>query len=352
MEFIRKYKVAIFSGLLLLAMISRITYKNIFKPAKDAKSRSYNGKKGKGFVDGETMGTWYHIKFKGDTNVIGQQKIDSVLKVYNQSVSTYIDESEISTFNKKGSLRFQSGFFKNVLSKAQEIYKKSGGCFDPTVMPLVNAYGFGYEKQQLPDSSEVRNLLKRVGMDKISFNQDSVWGVNDSIQMQLDFSAIAKGYGTDVVSEYLLANGIKDFMVEIGGEVRCNGTNFKNQDWWIGIVDPLNLKSKKRTISLKNQSMATSGNYFNYYEKNGKTYSHTINPITGYPERNAMMSVTVLAKDCMTADAWATAFMVMGPNKGMALVPSLKEDGIEVFFIYLDEVDGEKDVRIFSTLSE
>jgi thiamine biosynthesis lipoprotein len=178
-----------------------------------------------------------------------------------------------------------------------------------------------------------------VGFDKISFNNDSVWKVD--VRAQLDFSAIAKGYGVDVIADFIYSLGVENVLVEVGGEVVAKGINLRtNHPWQLGILDPSSTQENRKLyayVPLKDQGMATSGNYFNYREVNGVKISHTINPKTGYPIEHPLLSATVFAKDCMTADAWATAFMVMGLEETKKILEARKD--LNAFLIYSDE-DG------------
>ncbi len=292
-------------------------------------------------IEGSTMGTTYHVKYLDDNGVNYKAPVDSVLILFNQSLSTYIPESEISTFNSKLSLNFKSEYFLPVLEKSKEVYLASEGAFDPTVMPLVNAWGFGFKNQENIDSLKIDSILAFVGFEHVKYT-DSIL-IKDRQGVMLDFSAIAKGYGVDVVGELLESKGITNYMVEIGGEVRCRGKNNKGNIWLIGIDNPKyneDGKSIKATVKLENISLATSGNYRNFYIKNGVKYAHTINPKTGYPVNHSLLSASVFAKDCMTADAYATAFMVMGHEKAIKLS---EKNGLLVYLIYQNEKGGKEE---------
>ena len=285
-------------------------------------------------IGGRTMGTTYHIIYfdKKERDFSGD--VDSLLKVFNESLNTYLPDSEITSFNTGHSLRFGLPFFQPVLQRSSEITAASHGAFDPTVMPLVNAWGFGPAEAMDPDSSQVDSVLQFVGFEKIMFNTDSVWRSDQRVQ--LDFSAIAKGYGVDVVAAFLKENGIDNLFVEIGGEVVTAGTNInEKRPWQVGILHPNSTQDDQRFIAfaeLKDKALATSGNYFNYRMEDGRKYSHTIDPDTGYPVQREILSASVIAEDCMTADAWATAFMVMGHERAIALLDSL--EGVEAFITY------------------
>ncbi|MEQ8358472.1 MAG: FAD:protein FMN transferase [Cytophagales bacterium] len=289
-------------------------------------------------IEGNTMGTTYHIKYIDDKKINYKSEIDDLLVDFNQSLSTYISDSEISQFNQSDSIIFKSEFFLPVLIKAKEVYEFSNGSFDPTVMPLVNAWGFGFKNSENIDSTDIDSLMQFVGFEHIIYNEKSI--NKDTSGVMLDFSAIAKGYAVDLIGEYLEERGIKNYMVEIGGEVRCRGKNNKNSIWLIGIDNPKyneDGKSLKATVKLENLSLATSGNYRNFYVKEGVKYAHTINPITGYPVDHTLLSASVFSEDCMTADAYATAFMVMGTEETMELSQKL---GLMIYLVYSNE-NGE-----------
>lgn len=290
-------------------------------------------------ITGQTMGTIpYSIKYKTDGAIDYKTSIDSLLRVFNQSLSTYIPESEISRFNRSDTLVFESGLFLPVLRSSKEVFEKTYGAFDPTIGPLVNAWGFGPGKMiQVLPQEQVDSLLVHVDFDQISFSE---LYVTKPEGLYLDFSAIAKGYAVDLVSGFLRTKGVSEYMIEIGGEVAWHGTNDQNNSWSIGIEDPLVAKDERRLLAIsrvKDRSMATSGNYRNYFEKEGKVYAHIIDPRTGYTSDNNILSTTVFAGDCMTADAYATAFMVLGVEQSLEIVN--QEEGLEAFFIY-QSVDG------------
>lgn len=289
-------------------------------------------------LSGTTMGPIpYSIKYLHSEGINFQLEIDSILVGFNQSLSTYIPNSEISTFNNEDSLLYQSNYFFPVLERSRAVYESTGGAFDPTVAPLVNAWGFGPGKeQQLLDTAAVNSLLKNVGFEKIQFDDKVARKLNEGIK--IDFSAIAKGYGVDVVADYLESQGVNNYMVEIGGEVRCRGISQRGDVWRIGIEDPTNMMEGQKlhsTVYLKDRSMATSGNYRNFYVQNGRKISHTISPFTGFPVEHSLLSASVFAKDCMTADAYATAFMVLGVEKSLEIVK--QTDRLDVFLIYSNE---------------
>jgi thiamine biosynthesis lipoprotein len=290
-------------------------------------------------IEGNTMGTTYHIKYIDDKKSDYKEPIDSLLVDFNNSLSTYIPDSEISKFNEGQAIEFASPYFLPVLEKSKEVYETSEGAFDPTVMPLVNAWGFGFKNRDNVDSADIDSLMYLIGFEHISYDESNL--SKDTQDVMLDFSAIAKGYGVDVVSEFLESKGISNYMVEIGGEVRCRGKNNKRSIWLIGIDNPKyseDGKSLQATVKLDNMSLATSGNYRNFYVKDGVKYAHTIDPKTGFPVSHSLLSASVFAEDCMTADAYATAFMVAGKEKAIEMS---EKTGLLTYLIYSNPESGE-----------
>lgn len=317
--------------LLLLVAIVYLYRQNQQKPVEEIDEKVT----GKVTLNGNTMGTTYNITYLDPSERDFQVSIDSLLLVFNQSLSTYIPDSELSKFNQGDTLFFGLPYFLPVLQSSKEVYEITGGAFDPTVGPLVNLWGFGPTGPQLKDSVNIDGMLELVGFNKISFDSASVRKSKPG--MYLDFSAIAKGYGVDVVAEFLQGKGIENLLVEIGGELVARGVNEKGELWKVGINRPEELGRADELysiVALDNKAMATSGNYRNYYEAGGVKISHTINPATGRPVNHNLLSATVLAGDCMTADAYATALMVMGTEKAIELQKS--QSLFEVFLIYND----------------
>ncbi|MBC6409441.1 MAG: FAD:protein FMN transferase [Ekhidna sp.] len=289
-------------------------------------------------LSGQTMGAIiYNVKYIGLLDDMLQTEVDSVLNAFNQSLSTYIPDSEISDLNNTGKLTFRSPYFYPVLAISKEIFNKTNGAFDPTVGPLINAWGFGPE-EQIPDldSVAVDSLLNMTGFEGLSFNEERATLQEN---YRLDFSAVAKGYAVDLIGELLEGKGIENYLVEIGGEVRCRGVNKENKSWSLGIEDPtvaIDERELLAIVRLKDFSLATSGNYRNYYEKDGRVYAHIIDPRTGYTTRHNLLSASVFASDCMTADAYATALMVLGPEVSQELV---EREDIEAILVFQEE-DG------------
>jgi thiamine biosynthesis lipoprotein len=289
-------------------------------------------------IEGATMGTSYHVTYFDQEGRDFKTSVDSLLALVNQSINTYDIDSEISRFNHAEiGLRLSLPYLIPPLRKSQEISSATLGAFDPTVMPLVNLWGFGYQKVTRPDSSKLDSIREFIGFEKIQFNHDSIWKTDPRVQ--LDFGGIGQGYGADVITDFLRTKGITDMLVEIGGEGMAVGKNLSSgKPWELGILDPNSTRDSlffKAYVSLENRSFTTSGNYFNYRVVDGKKYSHTIDPTTGYPVQHTLLSASVFATDATTADGWATALMVMGTEQAIAKAQATPS--IDVFLIYMDE---------------
>ena len=298
-------------------------------------------------VEGKTMGTTYHVTYFDNQNRDFKSSIDSLLAVVNKSINNYDSTSEVSRFNRsKAGIAISLPYFFPPVEKAKQIFQASDGAFDPTVMPLVNAWGFGAGKQINLDSAQIDSIKTFVGFDKVKFTKDSIW--KSEPRVQLDFGGIGQGYGADVITDFLRAKGISNILVELGGEGMAVGKNIKTgKSWEIGILDPNSTYENqffKAYISLKDKSFTTSGNYFNYREIDGKKYSHTIDPDTGFPAQHAILSASIFATDCTTADAWGTAMMVMGHEKAIELVK--KHPELDVLLMYSN---AEGKVETFMT---
>lgn len=285
---------------------------------------------------GNIFGTSYHFTYKTDKGNL-KNNILKKLDEFSMSLNVYDSLSLISRINRNETNIVENYFFTTCFNKAQQISEITNGAFDITVAPIVNAWGFGFKNATKVDSTLIDSLMQFVGYKKISIKNNKIYKQHP--QTLLDISAIAKGYGVDIATEYLEQQGIKNYMVEIGGEVRVKGTNPKGNIWRIGIDKPIDNPSPtnrelQTIVNLKNKSLATSGNYRQFYKINGVKYAHTINPKTGYPALNKLLSTTVLANNCITADAFATAFMVMGVDKSILLAKDIKD--IEIYLIYED----------------
>ena len=296
-------------------------------------------------LNGLTMGTTYSVKINADNTFIEKNQIsddiDEILSEINQSMSTYIKESELSNINFSTISDWQSisNDLFEVIDHAINVSLKTNGAFDITIAPLVNLWGFGPDKFQnkIPADEIIELTKKNTGYKKISIDKSLKKISKLDPNLHIDLSGIAKGFAVDKIARYLDKCGFKNYLIEIGGELIGKGLNKDNEIWQIGIEDPNNNNDTiKRIIRLKDMAMATSGNYMNYFEKGGIRYSHTINPLTGKPIKHKLASVTVLDNSAMNADALATAFMVLGPEKALSLANNLE------MAIYLIIKDGKR----------
>lgn len=291
-------------------------------------------------ISGTTMGTLYNIKIVDERhagqNVVSRNlraDIENILSTVNNQMSTYEKESEISRFNRhRASDWFPvSSDTAGVIKEALGISRLSGGAFDITVGPLVDLWGFGPKTANgVPDRGQIKETLKIIGYENLSVNLSPPAIKKGFKELHCDLAAIAKGFGVDKLAAYLDSQNITSYLIEIGGELRTRGRNQHDRWWRIGIASPTDTFGIQKVIDLKNQSMATSGDYRNYYEAGGIRYSHTIDPRTGSPVTHNLVSVTVVCDSCMRADALATAITVLGPEKGYEL--ALRDD-LAVFFI-------------------
>jgi thiamine biosynthesis lipoprotein len=298
---------------------------------------------------GETMGTSYQVTYvssEWSATAPRQQlakAIEGLLAEINQSMSTYIETSTISRINASTDLEKWhpvDRHFQIVFERSREIYRDTNHAFNPAVGPLVNAWGFGPEDPDtLPDEAAVRTLLKVVNFDSFEFRESPAALKKHLSGARLDFSAIAKGYGVDAIGSLLEERGVKNYLVEIGGEVRARGRLANGRPWRIGIERPADTPLADQTIQmvieLQNAGLATSGTYRNYEIKDGRKIAHIIDPATGYPAQNSLLSVSVVTRDTMTADAYATALMVMGIDDGLRFVEARKD--LNAYFIATDE---------------
>ena len=296
-------------------------------------------------LKGLVFGTTYKIYYKDVKD--HKKAIDSLFAKVNQSVSTYIPNSDISRINRGDTTVVVDAIFKEVFLKSKKIHKTTNGFFDPTVGNLVNAYGFGPKQEQKNLTlEEVENYMKLVGFDKVILKNNKI--VKEHPNIYLDFNSIAKGFGIDVIARYFDKKNIENYLIEIGGEIRAKGLKAKNMPWTIKLVNPVKVGSETgfTKLNLSNKSMATSGNYRKFRIANdGKKYVHTVNPKTGLAEESNLLSVSVISNlDCADVDAYATAFMAMGLSKTKEFL--LKNSEIEVILIYFSK---EKELKEFST---
>ncbi len=289
-------------------------------------------------LEGGIFGTFYHVIYQPVHTIDLSEGINAELSKVDWALSTFKDTSSISRFNKSHRGIVLDSMMRYVIEDGQQVFKNTDGAFDMTVGELVNAWGFGFKKRDSVVDARIQELLSHVGMHKVQIINDSLIKADPAIK--LDASAIAKGYGVDVVADYLESQGVENYMVEIGGEIRVKGINNKGLAWHVGIDKPIDdVTAANREIedivAITGMGMATSGNYRNFYIKDGKKYAHTISPYNGYPVQHSILSASILAPKCMTADAYATACMVMGVDKSMEVIENLP--GIEGYFIYDDE---------------
>ena len=281
---------------------------------------------------GMVFGTVYNITYECDSDL--HQAIKAELQKVDNSLSPFNEHSVITAINQNQDVK-PDEMFLTVFNKAMEISRETDGAFDITVAPLVNAWGFGFKNGSQPNRQQVDSLRRLIGYEKVILKNDRI--VKQSPDIMLDCSAIAKGYGSDVVARFLQQQGVKNFMVEIGGEVVTSGVNPQRLPWRIGVTKPtddsLSIKGEIQSVlNVTDLAMATSGNYRNFYYKGGKKYAHTIDPKTGYPVQHSLLSATVLAKDCATADAYATSFMVLGIDGAKKVLERHPE--LMAYFIY------------------
>ena len=284
------------------------------------------------YNEGEIFGTYYHIQYKSNKSI--QEEIQAELINVDLSLSTYKSESVISKINTNQEVILDQHFI-SVFNKAQKISEQTNGTFDMTVANLVNVWGFGFKKMNFPDSTTVDSLLQYVNYKNIKLIDGKV--IKSNPNYMIDASAIAKGYGVDVVADLLEANNIYNYLIEIGGEIRLKGNSSKGKKWTVGIDKPkdglYNTGNEvQEIIALGNGAIATSGDYRQFYYKNGRKYSHTINPKTGFPVSHNVLSATIYTTDCASADAYATALMVMELDSTKDF--ALKHPNLGIYLIY------------------
>ena len=289
---------------------------------------------------GLVFGTSYNITYQSNDNL--KPEIEKALADVDASLSPFNEKSVITHVNKNEAVTLDDHFI-TVFRLSSEIYKDTEGAFDITVAPLVNAWGFGFKNGITPDRHAIDSLMQFVGFDKVKLQNGKIIKTDD--RLMLDCSAIAKGYGVDAVARLLKSKGIDNYMVEIGGEIVASGESPKGAPWRIGVSKPdddsVNVSNEiQGIINISNRAMATSGNYRNFYYKGGKKYAHTIDPKTGCPVQHSILSATVVSDECAKADAYATAFMVMGLDKAKAVLARHKD--LMAYFIYSDDKGNNK----------
>jgi len=304
------------------------------------------------YLEGKAQGTTYHITYFDKENRNFQSQIDSILDVIDASMSTWDSTSIISKINKADTAVIVDFHFKNVFYKAHEISKMTDGLFDATVAPLVNAYGFGFKKIESVTGAKIDSLKQLVDYTKVELKNNKIYFASKG--MQIDFNAIAQGYSVDVLVDFLKEKGITDLMVELGGEVKCLGIKDDGSNWKIGIDKPEENQTERplqAILSLENEALATSGNYRKFYEFEGKKFAHILNPLTGKPVIHNLLSASVVAEDCMSADAYATAFMIMGHEKAISFINQHPELNLHVYLIFVND-NGKWETFTSNSLKE
>jgi thiamine biosynthesis lipoprotein len=288
-------------------------------------------------ASGPVFGTSYSVHYYADNNLVFQKQFDSLFYVINNSMSTYLLNSKISKINRNEDDQIDEHFIR-VFDASKEVYNETDGAFDPTIGTVVNAWNFGPEDNIIDlDSLKIDSLLLTVGLDKVERTKNTI--IKSHPNTFIDFNAIAKGYAVDVIGEFLESNNIENYLVEIGGEIRSKGNNTEKQsDWRIGVEMPHfdGTQSIIKAISIHDEAMATSGTYRKFRtDENGNKYSHIINAKTGFPSKTNLLSISVIADNCMMADAYATAFKTMGIDKVKTFLKSQPE--LKVFLIFENE---------------
>ncbi len=287
--------------------------------------------------EGFAQGTTYHITYFDKQNRDFQPEVEKILSDFDKSVSTYLPSSIISRINRGEKNVVLDKYFITCFNKAKDVWKNTDGAFYPTVYPIVNLWGWGPGKKQKVEKKIVDSILQFVGFEKIELKGNKV--VKKDPRVGLDFNAFAQGYSVDVVSEFLNSKGISQYIVEIGGEVYAKGKQPNGDYWTVGIEKPIDNKDSlnplRAIVNLENMAVSTSGNNRRYTIIDGVKYAHHIDPKTGYPTNNNLLSASVFAKDCITTDANATGLLVMGLEKSKKFLELHKE--LQAFLIYSDE---------------
>ena len=288
-------------------------------------------------IEGKAQGTTYHITYFDQANRNFQPEIEKILEDFDKSVSTYLPTSIISRINANEPNVLVDRYFIACFNKAKEVWKNTGGAFDPTVYPLVNAWGFGPGKKQKIEKTKIDSILTFVGFNLISLKGNRV--VKKDPRVALDFNAFAQGYSVDVVADFLNSKGITAYIVEIGGEVYAKGKKPNGDYWTIGIEKPIDNQNSgnplKAIVNLENLAIATSGNYRRFIIEDGIKYAHHIDPKTGYPTKNNLLSASIFAKECISSDANATGVLVMGFEKAKEFLQ--KHTELQAYLIYSDD---------------
>jgi len=309
-------------------------------------------------IVGEAQGTTYAISYVSEKSVIQKSSIDSIFTEIDNAVSHYVKSSVVSKFN-SNQMNFEEALknhhFKNLIYLSYQWNVLSDGAFDISMGQLSNYWGFGAEKKQsisVIDSLAIDSLMQYCGMSRFfAMNNGAISYTSDSIRTKLDFNAIAQGYSVDVLSDYLLENNIENYIIEVGGEIIAGGNKGEGESWKVAIDKPLSdteTREFQTILPLNDKAMATSGNYRKFYMLDGKKYAHTLNPANGFPVEHNLLSATVFADNCSSADALATILMVLGVEKSKAFIANNKLP-IDVYLIYENE-KGE--LEVFSKLED
>jgi thiamine biosynthesis lipoprotein len=289
---------------------------------------------------GEAQGTYYAITYYDAQNRNLKTQTDSLLKAFDQSVSLWVPQSIISRVNQGDSLVNLDEIFIHNFNLSKQIAEQTYGYFDFTVSPLVEAWGFSFKEKIVLTKTKIDSIKALVNWKNVSLQNGKV--IKSDPRIRFDFNAIAQGHSVDLIGQLLETKGIHSYLVDVGGEIRSKGTKPDGTKWRIGIEKPSleanEDRSIQQVIELQDKSLATSGSYRKYYEENGKRYSHAIDPKTGYPVTHNLLSVTVIAASAAEADAYATAFLVMGLEKSKTLIPQLP--AVETYFISWDQENG------------
>lgn len=293
------------------------------------------------YYEGEIQGTTFHITYEWNKDL--SVEIDSLLQNFNKSLNNYDNNSLVSQINYNETTKTDELFVK-MFETSLDVYNKSEGAFDITIAPIINAWGFGWIKNSesiVPDSASIKELLKYVGMDKIKIQDGKI--VKEFPESMIITNAIAQGLSVDYISDYMFDLGLKNFLVEIGGEVYSYGLNSRGDTWRVGVDKPIldsNTENRENQIiiNLSGMAISTSGNYRKYLENGNTKYGHSVDPRTGFPASNSLLSVSVISESCMLSDAWATAFMVCGLEKSLVIAEN--DPSIEAYFIY-EDINGK-----------
>lgn len=297
-------------------------------------------------IEGVAQGTTYHITYFDSLHRELQPEIEQILQDFDQSVSTYVPISIISRINANDKNVVPDKYFITCFNKAKEVWKNTDSAFDPTVFPLVNMWGWGPGKKQKIEKAKVDSILKFVGFQLIELKDNKI--IKKDPRVALDFNAFAQGYSVDVVSNFLNSKNIHSYLVEIGGEVYAKGKKLNGEYWSVGIEQPVDNPDSanplKAIVKLENMAISTSGNYRRFVIIDGVKYAHHIDPKTGYPTKNNLLSVSVFAGNCITTDANATGLLVMGLEKAKKFLE--KHIEMEAYLVYSDE---KGNYRVYKT---